>query len=84
MHNDHCVRTVHAEVNAISQCASDGIATLGSTLYVNTFPCWDCFKVIASAKVRRVVYDADYRNNERVTHAAHALGIRLDAHRANT
>jgi dCMP deaminase len=75
MHNDHCVRTVHAEINAIAQAARAGTRTLGSDCYVNTYPCWPCFKSLAGAGVHRIFYDAEYRADERVRSAAAALGI---------
>lgn len=66
MKNDHCVRTVHAEVNAVAQAAQFGIPIKKASLYVNTFPCWDCFKVIVSAGITEVFYDDEYRRDERV------------------
>lgn len=52
----HCVRTVHAEANAIIQAARHGIAIEGSMIYLTTSPCYDCFKMIVNAGIRRVVY----------------------------
>ena len=40
----HCIRTVHAESNAILQCAKFGVSTDGATLYVTHFPCLQCTK----------------------------------------
>jgi len=65
MDEGHCVRTVHAEVNVISQAARMGISTEGSTLYCNTLPCWNCFKTIASAGIVTVVYRDEYRGEEK-------------------
>lgn len=77
MLNGHCVRTVHAEVNAIAQAARSGARTLGSAMYVNTFPCWPCMKVMLSAGVASVLYDAEYRNDERVMQAAMKAGVEV-------
>jgi len=60
MENNHCVRTLHAEVNAIAQCAKYGISCDGSTLYCNTLPCWNCFKAIVSAGIKEIYYNSDY------------------------
>lgn len=62
----NCVRTVHAEVNAIVQAAHLGVSTKGATLYTNTYPCWPCMKVILTAGIARVIYDSDYRPDPRV------------------
>ncbi len=78
MLDGHCVRTVHAEANAIAQAARFGINVTQATLYTNTFPCWPCFKLIASAGIVRVVYDAEYRKDERVIHGATDAMVSLD------
>jgi len=64
MENDHCVRTIHAEVNAIAQCAKYGISCDGAILYCNTFPCWNCFKTVVSAGIKEIYYTSDYENAE--------------------
>lgn len=60
MEDGHCVRTVHAEVNAVAQAAKAGVRLEGATLYCNTFPCWNCFKVVVSAGIAEIVYDDEY------------------------
>lgn len=60
----HCIRTVHAEVNAILQCAKFGVATEGADLYVSHFPCLQCTKVIIQAGIENLYYLHDYNNNE--------------------
>ncbi len=59
--DDHCVRTIHAESNAILQCAKFGVSTEGAWIYVTHFPCLHCSKQIIQAGIRRVVYERDYR-----------------------
>jgi dCMP deaminase len=63
--NDHCLRVIHSEVNAISQAARVGIATEGATIYCNTKPCYTCLKIIISAGIKEVVYKDDYDTCER-------------------
>jgi dCMP deaminase len=65
MDEGHCVRTVHAEVNVICQAAKLGISTDKTVLYCNTLPCWNCFKVIASSGIKKVVYRDEYRGEEK-------------------
>ncbi len=55
----HCVRTTHAEQNAIVQAARHGVSIDGSTLYVKMEPCFTCAKMIINAGIKRVV--AEYR-----------------------
>jgi len=60
LENNHCVRTLHAEINAIVQCAKYGISCQGATLYCNTLPCWNCFKTVVSAGISKIYYSTDY------------------------
>ena len=60
----HCVRTIHAEINAILQCSRFGVGTEGATIYVTHFPCLNCTKSIIQAGIKEICYANDYRNNE--------------------
>lgn len=71
----NCVRTIHAEVNAIAQAAKFGISIAGATLYCNTFPCWPCMKLIAASGITEIYYDDAYRQDERVKQCADAAHI---------
>lgn len=51
---------VHSEVNAILQAARHGISTLGTTLYVSTFPCSICARILINAGIVRIVYTDEY------------------------
>lgn len=61
--SQHCVRTLHAEENAILQCAKDGIKVQGATLYCKMVPCYNCAMRIVRVGIKRVVamkrYHAD-------------------------
>lgn len=59
----HCVRTIHAEMNAILQCAKFGVATEGAEIYVTHFPCLPCTKSIIQAGIRKIYFAEDYNNN---------------------
>ena len=54
---------VHAEQNAICQCAKRGLAVEGATLYVNADVCITCAKLMVSSGVARCVVKRDYRGN---------------------
>jgi dCMP deaminase len=76
MEGGHCVRTVHAEANAIAQAARNGVAIDGGTIYITASPCWTCFKLIVNAGIVRVCYGEFYRD-ERIFDAAREAGIEL-------
>lgn len=56
----HCVRTVHAEQNAICQAAKRGIALEGATLYCRMTPCRVCAMLIINCGIKRVVCEKKY------------------------
>jgi dCMP deaminase len=60
MANGHCVRTLHAEQNAIIQAALHGVSVSGGTIYVTHQPCLTCAKMIINAGIRRVIYGGHY------------------------
>jgi dCMP deaminase len=59
----HCIRTVHAEQNAIVNCARNGVSTLGSTLYCTMTPCPVCTKLIIQAGIVKVIAKNKYQND---------------------
>lgn len=60
MIDGHCVRTLHAEQNAVIQAALHGVSIQGATAYVTHQPCLTCAKMIINAGIRRVVYAGNY------------------------
>lgn len=67
--HDHCVRVVHAEQNAIFQGLHLGAAIRGATAYVTLMPCWGCFKALVSVGIARIVYENEYKPDERIRKA---------------
>lgn len=59
---EHCVRTTHAEQNAICQAAKLGIPIEGATLYCKMVPCTVCAKMIINSGIRRVVCEKGYQS----------------------
>lgn len=67
---DHCVRTLHAEQNALLQCALHGVSTEGATIYQNINPCYLCAKMLVSAGIKRLVFKGEYFHDDNLDHAA--------------
>ncbi len=76
MENDHCIRTVHAEANAIAQAARHGVMVDGAELYVTASPCLTCFKLMVNSGIR-VVYFREFYRDERIREYARQAGITL-------
>jgi dCMP deaminase len=54
-----CIRTIHAELNALLQA---GNAAYGGTIYSTVLPCFECAKALIQAGIQRVVYADDYKS----------------------
>ena len=76
MEDNHCVRTIHAEANAIIQAARNGVRIDAAGIYVTASPCFGCFKMIANAGLRRIVFGEFYRD-QRIFELSQKLGIEL-------
>ncbi|OGI15730.1 MAG: cell division protein DedD [Candidatus Moranbacteria bacterium RBG_19FT_COMBO_42_6] len=74
----HCIRTTHAEQNAIVQAARFGAALLGATLYCKATPCYSCAKMIINAGIKRVVCEQDYHAGERSKEIFKEAGIQYE------
>lgn len=84
MEEGHCVRTVHAEANAIAQAARNGVRLEGATAYTTASPCWLCFRQLVNAGIVSIVFDEFYRDarifeaakiaNVEVVHVGELLG----------
>lgn len=74
----HCVRTVHAEVNALLQCAKFGVPTENSEIYVTHFPCLACSKSIIQGGIKKVYYASDYKNHPYAIELFSEAGIDIE------
>ena len=77
LRDGHCVRTIHAEMNAIVQCAQHGTSTAGATLYVTHFPCQKCMPVIIQSGITAIVFHDAYRVHQYSLQLINAAGIQL-------
>jgi dCMP deaminase len=74
----HCIRTAHAEQNAIANAARFGIALESATLYCHMTPCYVCAKMIINAGMKRVVCNMDYHAGGRSKELFKEAGIKYD------
>ena len=73
----HCVRTIHAEMNALLQCSKFGVAAEGAEIYVTHFPCLHCTKAIIQAGIMAVYYGEDYKNDPYAIELLQQSGVRV-------
>lgn len=74
----HCVRTVHAEQNAICQAARRGVAIQGSTLYCRMTPCRTCAMMIINCGIVRVVAERRYHDGAESEEMFRSAGVALE------
>lgn len=60
MRAGHCIRSLHAEQNALLQAAKIGVSCDEATMYVTCQPCNMCAKMIINAGIAKVIYEGDY------------------------
>lgn len=74
--SEHCIRTAHAEQNAIVHAARVGVSLLGGTLYCQMIPCYACAKMIINSGIERVVCMKDYHASTRSKEVFKEAGVR--------
>ncbi|WP_071460193.1 ComE operon protein 2 [Bacillus massilinigeriensis] len=75
--DNHCVRTIHAEMNALLQCAKFGVPASGADIYVTHFPCLQCCKAIIQAGIQTVFYAKDYKNHPYALELFEKAGVKM-------
>lgn len=74
----NCVRTVHAEINAMKDMQYSDYASGYKTKFImfsNTFPCWKCFKIMVSNGIERIYFTDSYNNDKRIDEYLRATPI---------
>jgi len=74
----HCIRTAHAEQNAIATAARFGVSLDSGTLYCHMTPCYICAKMIINAGIKRVVCNMDYHAGGRSKEIFKECGIKYE------
>ena len=75
MRNGHEVATIHAEQNALLDCAKRGVSCDNSNAYITHYPCYTCIKMMGAAGIKKVYYIDDYKNDELTLHFAKQINI---------
>lgn len=76
--NGHEQATVHAEQNAIADCAKRGVSCEGCTVYVTHYPCIICCRMLLAAGISHIKYINDYRNDELVDYFLGMMKIGIE------
>ncbi len=77
MKDGHEIATVHAEQNAIADCAKRGVSCDNSTAYITHYPCVNCIKILCAAGIKDVKYIENYHNDEVVKTLANSVNVNI-------
>ncbi len=75
--SEHCLRTVHAEQNAICQAAKRGISIEGATVYTRMTPCRTCAMLLINCGIQKVVCERKYQLSEESEQLFAEAGVEL-------
>ncbi len=64
--NNHEQATIHAEQNALADCAKRGVSCLNATAYITHYPCIICCRLLLASEIKEIKYIEDYKNDELV------------------
>lgn len=77
MRDGHEMATIHAEQNAITDCARRGVSCEGSVAYITHYPCINCLKMLLASGIKKIYYINDYRNDAICKVLAEHAGVEI-------
>ena len=77
MRDGHEIATVHAEQNAVTDCAKRGVSCDNATAYITHYPCINCMKIMCAAGISEIKYIDDYRNDDMIPYFAKLSNISI-------
>ena len=75
--DNHNIGTIHAEQNAITDCAKRGVSCDKCVAYISHYPCFNCMKLMVSCGICEIKYIDDYKNNPLVNDLANEAKIQI-------
>ena len=75
--DNHEQATVHAEQNAICDCAKRGVSCNECTAYITHYPCIICTRLLLASGIKVIKYITDYKNDDLVKEFCKLKGVEL-------
>jgi dCMP deaminase len=75
----HEQATVHAEQNAISDCAKRGVSCEDCTAYITHYPCIICCRILLAAGIKHIKYINNYHNDELIKYFTKMMNVTIEA-----
>ena len=76
--DNHEQATVHAEQNAIADCAKRGVSCKDSTAYITHYPCIICLRILLASGIKKIKYINDYKNDNLVKILSQQLNVTIE------
>lgn len=76
--DNHEMATIHAEYNAIADCAKRGVMCEGSVAYITHYPCIHCYKLLVASGISHIYYIEDYKNDKIVGELKEDCGVDIE------
>jgi dCMP deaminase len=76
--DNHEQATIHAEQNAITDCAKRGVSCDGCDAYITHYPCIICMRLLCASGIKRIYYINDYKNDELVEYFSNLKNIVIE------
>jgi dCMP deaminase len=77
MRDGHEIATVHAEQNAVTDCAKRGVSCNNATAYITHYPCVNCMKIMCASGISKIKYIDDYKNDDMIPYFANLSNISI-------
>ena len=74
----HEVGTIHAEQNALCDCAKRGVSCDNAEAYITHYPCLNCMKLLTASGIKKIYYINDYNNDEICNEISKQQGISIN------
>ena len=75
--DNHEQATIHAEQNALMDCAKRGASCDGCTAYITHYPCLICARLMLAAGIKKIKFIDNYKNDELVQHFANQCEVEM-------
>jgi len=75
--NNHEQATLHAEQNAIVDCAKRGVSCDNCIAYITHYPCIICCRLLLAAGIKKIKYLNDYKNDELVSYFCKQMNVEI-------
>lgn len=76
--DNHEMATIHAEYNAIADCAKRGVMCEGSVAYITHYPCIHCYKLLVASGISHIYYIEDYKNDKIIVELKKDCGVEIE------